>query len=209
MEPDNIDAPPAWAFEDVRVVDSDPRWARDGMHFAAEVRGLLGDWLCSPVVHVGSTAVPGLAAKPIIDLQATVSDPAAIIASNGDAMVAASWFFVPRELDQRPWRWFVVRADRSGRHRLAHLHLMQPGEPRWYQQIAFRDLLRADPALAQQYARLKTQAASTHAGDREAYTKAKDSFVADSLARTRHHEPDPENPWVDGRPALRQNPRRL
>ncbi|MBB4931699.1 GrpB-like predicted nucleotidyltransferase (UPF0157 family) [Lipingzhangella halophila] len=177
MEPDEGTAWPAWAAEEVRLAAPDPAWAGHAEHFAAEVRQLLDDWLSSPVVHVGSTAVPDLVAKPVIDLQATAVDPAAAIAARHDTLAAASWFFVARELDQRPWRWFVVRADASGQHRLAHLHLMRPDEPRWHQQIAFRDTLRADPALAQEYAGLKAEAARDHPHDREAYTDAKHAFV--------------------------------
>jgi GrpB-like predicted nucleotidyltransferase (UPF0157 family) len=168
---------PAWAVEQVRVLDYDPKWPEHAEVFAGELRRLLADWLTGPVVHVGSTAIPRLRAKPIIDLQATAQDPAAAISSTRDALAAASWFFVPRELDQRPWRWFVVRADSAGRHRLAHLHLMRPDEPRWRQQIAFRDRLRVDPALRDEYADLKAAAAQTFAQDREAYTAAKSAFV--------------------------------
>lgn len=168
---------PAWATEDVHLVAPDPRWLEHAELFAAEIGNLFEDWLSSSVVHVGSTAVPGLAAKPIIDLQATSPDPAAAIAATHETLTAASWFFVARELDQRPWRWFVVRADASGQHRLAHLHLMAPDEPRWREQLVFRDALRADPALAQDYAHLKVKAAGEHRDDREAYTEAKHAFV--------------------------------
>lgn len=176
MEPGEIEWP-EWATEEVHVVAADPAWPEYADHFAREVRSLLDQWLSGPVLHVGSTAVPGLAAKPIIDLQATAIDPAAVIAARHHTLAAGGWFFVPRELDQRPWRWFVVRVDGSGRYRLAHLHLMAPGEPRWDQQLAFRDALRADPALAAEYARLKAAAARDHARDREAYTSAKQVFI--------------------------------
>lgn len=173
---DDLAAPP-WATEEVHVVAPDPDWVRIAVVFAGEVRELLGDWVAGPIVHVGSTAIPDLPAKPVIDLQAAVPDPSAAIATKREAMAAASWFFVPRELDQRPWRWFVVRADPAGQHRLAHLHLMQPGEPRWDQQLAFRDRLRAAPALIDEYARIKAAAAAQHPHDREAYTVAKAAFV--------------------------------
>lgn len=178
MEPEaDPVAAPAWATEDIHVVGYDPAWADRAAVFAGEIRGLLAGWLTGPIIHVGSTAVPRLPAKPIIDLQATAPDPATATAARGEAMAAASWFVVPSELDQRPWRWFVVRADATGRHRLAHLHLMQPGEPRWDQQLVFRDRLRTDPALLQEYAHLKATAAHQHRHDREAYTQAKYAFV--------------------------------
>jgi GrpB-like predicted nucleotidyltransferase (UPF0157 family) len=90
---------------------------------------------------------------------------------------------VPPELDQRPWRRFFVKPDESGQHRVAHLHLIQAGHPRWAEQLAFRDALRRDGRLARQYEDLKRQLAARHAGDREAYTAAKAAFVANALAR--------------------------
>lgn len=61
-------ATPAWATEEVHVAEPNPKWAAQADCFAAEIHDLLGDWLSEPVVHVGSTAVADLAAKPIIDL---------------------------------------------------------------------------------------------------------------------------------------------
>lgn len=168
---------PAWAYERVHVVEPDPRWPALAESYINEVRDLLGERLAGPIIHVGSTAIPGLLAKPIIDLQAAAVDPGQVVVERRDALSAAHWHFVPRELDQRPWRWFVVRSDASQKHRLAHLHLMKVGEPRWHHQLAFRDRLRASDDLAREYAQLKASAASQHGGDREAYTRAKHDFV--------------------------------
>lgn len=171
------DDSPAWAVEPVRIIDSDPAWPERAREFTAELHRLLGRWLSSDVLHVGSTAVPGLPAKPIIDLMAVADDPAAAVARERDALTSAWWFLVPPELDQRPWRRFVVRADRAGQRRLAHLHLMRPGERRWNEVLAFRDRLRADPTAAAAYGDLKARAAADHRTDREAYTAAKANFV--------------------------------
>ncbi|MFP5069470.1 GrpB family protein [Pseudonocardia nantongensis] len=168
---------PAWAYEPVRVVEPDPRWPALAQRYAREVDALLGDRLAGPVLHVGSTAIPGLPAKPIIDLQAVATEPAQVIVEAREALSSAHWHVVPRELDQRPWRWFVVRSDDCAKHRLAHLHLMTVGEPRWHEQIAFRDRLRASEELAREYARLKASAAARHGDDREAYARAKFDFV--------------------------------
>lgn len=168
---------PAWAHEVVHLVDPDPQWPRLAAVYAEEARSLFKDWLNGPVVHIGSTAIPGLIAKPVIDLQAFVADPQAAIDAEREAMAAASWFFVSRELDQRSWRWFLVRTDVTGRHRRVHLHLMQPGESRWHDQVLFRDWLRQSPKLVGEYAAIKTAAAREHVHDREAYTQAKAAFV--------------------------------
>lgn len=168
---------PAWAFEPVRLVEHDPGWGRWALDLAGEVRDVFGPHLSSDVVHVGSTAVPDLPAKPIIDLQAVSSDPARAVAAVGAEAERAMWALVPRELDRRPWRWLFVRTDPGGRTRLAHLHLMPPGQARWDEQLRFRNRLRSSAELREEYATLKQRLAVEHCDDREAYSEAKGAFV--------------------------------
>jgi GrpB-like predicted nucleotidyltransferase (UPF0157 family) len=145
---------------------------------------LLGPWLVDGVEHVGSTAVPGIAAKPIIDLMASVRDLDVVVSQAGEPLAADGWCYVPPELDSGgSWRRFFVKPDKSGQHRYAHLHLIAAGHPRWADQIAFRDALRRDDELAGRYADLKRRLAAEHADDREAYTDAKGEFVRDALGR--------------------------
>jgi GrpB-like predicted nucleotidyltransferase (UPF0157 family) len=77
QEPQDRRTWPAWATERVKVVDYDPSWAARGAQERQFLQELLAPWLHGHVEHVGSTAVPGLAAKPILDLQAPVQDLAA------------------------------------------------------------------------------------------------------------------------------------
>jgi GrpB-like predicted nucleotidyltransferase (UPF0157 family) len=168
---------PAWAVEPVRLVDHDPAWERLAQGFADEVRELFGGHLIGGVVHVGSTAIPGLPAKPVVDLQAVAADPAKAVSAARVVAEAASWMLVPRELDQRPWRRLFVRVGPQGCSRLAHLHLMPPGQARWDEQLRFRDRLRASPELRAEYAALKQRLVAEHHDDREAYTAAKGVFV--------------------------------
>lgn len=173
---------PAWAAESVHVVDYDPSWPERAIGFAAEVGELFAGWLSTDVLHVGSTSVTGLQAKPIIDLQAVSADPAAALVAVREHAVAARWMFVPRELDQRAWRWLLVRVSADDQSRLAHLHLMPPGQDRWHEQLLFRDRLRSSASLRAEYAQLKRQAAADHPGDREAYGRAKKDFVLSVVA---------------------------
>ncbi|MHC1560318.1 GrpB family protein [Actinomycetospora sp. C-140] len=168
---------PAWATETVRLVEHDPAWADLAQQFASEVAALFDGWLASRIEHVGSTSVPGLRAKPIVDLQAVADDPASAVVAVGSAADAAGWKLVPRDLDRRPWRWFLVRVDATERTRLAHLHLMPPARDRWAEQLAFRDRLRADDGLRAEYAAVKDRAVADHPDDREAYGDAKAAFV--------------------------------
>jgi GrpB-like predicted nucleotidyltransferase (UPF0157 family) len=89
---------------------------------------------------------------------------------------------VPPELDGREWERFYVKV--AGDRRVAHLHLLEPGTPRWAELLRFRDRLRARPELAAEYAELKRTLAREHAGDREAYTRGKTAFVRRVLADT-------------------------
>ena len=171
---------PGWATAPVEVRPADPRWQLLGERLREELDVALERWLAAPVEHVGSTAVPGLSAKPVIDLQAAVPDfdcaPAVAEALGGNG-----WHLVPPELDDRPWRRFLVQA--TGDVRVAHLHLLLAGSERWVQQLAFRDALRDEADLRQRYEALKRRLAVEHAEDREAYTEGKAAFVRAVVAR--------------------------
>jgi GrpB-like predicted nucleotidyltransferase (UPF0157 family) len=170
---------PLWATETVRIVGHDPAWAATAQRLAGEIERHLGDLLAGPVEHVGSTAVPGLAAKPIIDLLAPVPDVAR--ASDADPMLERlGWHPVPPELDERPWRRFAVLA--AGDRRVAHLHLLAADDPRCGDEVAFRNALRNEPTLAAAYAQLKWELADAYPHDREAYTHGKTTFVSEVLA---------------------------
>ncbi|GAA1199344.1 GrpB family protein [Pseudonocardia alaniniphila] len=172
---------PVWAIERVEVVHHDPAWADRGLRERDLLQELLAPWLTAAVEHVGSTAVPRLAAKPIVDLQAQVAgldvadELVPVVAPHG-------WHYVSPELDRSPHRRFFVKVRDD--HRVAHLHVMTAGS-RWHRQLAFRDALRADPELVRAYARLKAELADRHHDDREAYTAGKRRFVQEVLARTR------------------------
>jgi GrpB-like predicted nucleotidyltransferase (UPF0157 family) len=181
---------PAWAHEPVRLHPHDPAWAQTAELECARLLELLGPWLVEGLEHVGSTAVPGLAAKPTIDLAASVHDPAATTAQAGPLLAGDGWCLVPPELDARPWRRFLVRPDPPGHRRLAHLHLIEAGHPRWAEQLEFRDALRRDPDLARSYEQWNQDAAERHSDDREAYTHAKAEFIEAVLHRRRGKPPE-------------------
>ena len=175
---------PPWAHEKTALHPHDPRWADRAGSECARLAGLLAPWLADGVEHVGSTAVPGLAAKPVLDIMASVTDPGAVVEHASRGLGADGWCYVPPELDSGgSWRRFFVKPDASGQRRVAHLHVIRAGHPRWADQIAFRDALRGDSQLAGRYAELKRQLAQEHGADREAYTEAKGEFVAAVLGR--------------------------
>lgn len=175
------DTAPPWAYQKAEVQPHDPRLTDLASAERTRLAGLLAPWLVDGIEHVGSTAVPGLAAKPVVDLMASVTDPDTVVTQAGAQLAADGWCYVPPELDQRPWRRFFVKPDATGQRRLAHLHVIRAGEPRWAEQLAFRNALRRDNQLARRYAELKLRLAGEHADDREAYTEAKGAFVAEVL----------------------------
>lgn len=169
---------PVWAHEHVVIAEPDPAWSARAAAERAELLPLLAPWLTHGIEHVGSTSVPGLAAKPILDLMAGVADPAACDGAIA-VLAAAGWHHVPPALDGQPWRRFYVKA-REGR-RYAHLHLVTGGGPPWGMMRTFRDRLRADPALLSEYAALKRSLAESLGADRERYTAAKADFILAAL----------------------------
>lgn len=163
--------------EEVRLVPHDPAWP---LAFAAE-RGRLLSVLpgrFAAIEHIGSTAVPGLAAKPIVDLLAGVGSMAAAEAVTGPLLAAGYGTSAAFNATLADRRWFMRWADGRRTH---HLHVVVHGGEAWRERIDFRDALRSDPSLAARYARLKHELAAAFATDREAYTVAKGEFVRSAL----------------------------
>lgn len=161
----------------VRVVPHDPAWARLFAEEAARLRAALGDAVIA-IEHVGSTSVPGLAAKPILDVAASVpslADAAALV----PALRRLGYEHKPDP--ETPERMYFVKGPPE--RRTHHLSLAEPGSGFWRDHLRFPDLLRADPKLAADYERLKLQLAERHRGDRPAYTAGKQAFVESALRR--------------------------
>jgi GrpB-like predicted nucleotidyltransferase (UPF0157 family) len=142
----------------------------------------LARWLAGGIEHIGSTAVPGLVAKPVIDIMAPVHS---LEASRDAIQAATSLGYVYYPYKPEAMHWFCKP---SPAHRTHHLHLVPAGGTLWRQRIAFREALRARPALVAEYAELKIRLAAMHRFDREAYTQAKSPFVQRVLA---NHLPTP------------------
>jgi uncharacterized protein (TIGR03083 family) len=122
------DAVPPWAYEKPELHPHDPELPARAAAERERLLELLAPWLADGVQHVGSTAVPGLAAKPVIDLMASVHDLDIASEQAGGPLAADGWCYVPPSLDSgASWRRFFVKPDASGQHRYAHLHVIQAG----------------------------------------------------------------------------------
>jgi GrpB-like predicted nucleotidyltransferase (UPF0157 family) len=165
------------ADERIAIVPYDPEWARYFEVEQALLEGVLAPWLEGGIHHVGSTAIPGIAAKPIIDIIAGVRD-----------LEEARAAFAPlrqHSYHRAPHRAGIAHHFDKAMLRSPQtygLHLTEPGSDLWRERLAFRDALRGDPELVAEYAALKLRLAEEHGTDIAAYTSGKRSFVADVLA---------------------------
>ena len=159
------------------VAEYDEEWPRRFEVERALLERVLAPWLEGGIHHVGSTAIPGVAAKPIIDMIAGVRDfeeARAAYASLGEL----SYVHAPH----RPsiaHHFAKLSADVSETR--FGLHLTEPGSL-WRERLAFRDVLRADDSLAAEYEALKRRLADAHRDDVDAYTAGEREFVARVLA---------------------------
>jgi GrpB-like predicted nucleotidyltransferase (UPF0157 family) len=163
--------------EPVILVDYDPAWRDRFLEQSTRLTAILHPWLASAVEHVGSTAVPGLRAKPVVDILAPVvslTQAQAAIAP----LTADGWLFWPDD-PNRSYRLWLLRPKPAARTH--HLHIIQHDHPAARAELAFRDVLRGDPAVRAAYAALKDRLAVQHRTDRDAYTDAKGDFIRSVL----------------------------
>lgn len=164
--------------ERVVVVPYDGAWPRRFESERSLLERVLAPWLFGGIHHVGATSVPGLAAKPVIDMLAGVRDL--------DEARAAFDPLRQHGYVETPHRPRIAHHFSKPSPRLSHathgLHLTEPGSDLWRERLAFRDALRADAALAGEYQALKLRLAEQHPTDVAAYTAGKRPFVARVLA---------------------------
>lgn len=162
----------------LRLVPYDQAWPAQFAAEADRVRRALGTMVVA-IEHVGSTAVPGLAGKPVLDIAMAVESDADADACIVPMQVLGYAYRGPYGDDPR--RRYYVRDDDAG-VRKVHVHLYVLPARAWHEKLAFRDALRADPSLAAAYAAEKYRVAHSVAWDKEAYSLAKGPFVQRVLA---------------------------
>lgn len=176
------------AAEHVAIGPYDPAWPR---RFDEEKRHLLA---CLPrgaigrIEHFGSTAVPGLAAKPIVDILVEVPSLQLVGTVIAPILTAQGYEYFWRPSWKNPneiaYAWFIKR-DAAGR-RTHHIHMLEPASPDW-DRLLFRDYLIEHPELAAEYEALKYRIAREHPDDRIAYANAKTDFVTRVTRTARRH----------------------
>jgi len=159
----------------VILEEYDFSWTSKFEEEKSHLMAIAGEWYFGSIEHVGSTAVPGMVAKPVIDVMFGVksleeSKPAI------EVLVADGYEYWPYKIEVM--HWFCKPSDAFRTH---HLHLIPFESPLWKERIQFRDLLRSDANVASQYANLKRELAAAYKEDREAYTEKKWPFIRQAL----------------------------
>ncbi|MGI8927454.1 MAG: GrpB family protein [Tepidiformaceae bacterium] len=166
----------------VVIAQYHPAWPALFAEEAARLQEACGLALLA-IEHIGSTAVPGLAAKPIIDLMPGVASFEAAI-TLVPAVEALGYAYLGEFGIAR--RHYFRKGD-GPEPRTHHLHMVEVGGEFWERHLLFRDYLRSHPETAAAYAAMKRDAATVHgiAPDTDAYTEAKSPFIAAVLKRAR------------------------
>jgi GrpB-like predicted nucleotidyltransferase (UPF0157 family) len=162
-------------MDEVEIVDYDPRWPLLFDEEAGRLRAVLDPSLVVGLEHFGSTAIPGLPAKPIIDILVAVRSLAAAQGTFVEALRGLDYIYWA-DNPKKDRMFFVKGMPPFGSKRSHHVHVTEPQGEMW-QRLAFRDYLRTHPEEAETYGRLKRRLAGEHRSDREAYTVAKSAYV--------------------------------
>ena len=166
----------------INIVQNNPEWPTYAKTEIEHIKSLFPNGLILDIQHVGSTAIPNISAKPIIDIQIAVDslDIAKIIAV--PLLQKLGYEYWAENPDQTRM-FFAKGMPPYGEKRTHHVHIVQPSSHHWHNKIAFRDYLIKYPEAAKEYEALKNRLAAEYKFDREKYTDAKAEFVKSVLEK--------------------------
>ncbi len=173
--------------EEVVIVPYDPRWLILVQEEQAHLRACLPRHLVGRIEHFGSTAVPGLAAKPIVDLLVEVTDLEATKSEIAPLLEGQGYEYIWRPTrgdDGPPWYAWFIKRDRATGARTHHIHMVEAHFEHW-DGLLFRDYLIQHPETAREYESLKRRLSGEHRHDREAYSNGKAEFIQAITARAK------------------------
>ncbi len=162
--------------EPIRISPYDSGWPVAFEKERVALTAAIGGWAPGGIHHVGSTAVPGLEAKPVIDILVGVEDLESSRACF-EPLAGLGYLYAPYRPEEM--HWFCKPHPSRRTH---HLHLVPSSSRRYAEELAFRDRLRTDPDLARDYVALKRDLAGRLPDDRDAYTDAKADFIRAALS---------------------------
>ncbi len=156
----------------IYMVPHDPEWRQEFEREAAQITAVLGGGVVT-VHHIGSTAIPGIYAKPVLDMLLVVQNHAELdekqVKMEALGYIALGEFGIPGR------RYF--RRDNAEGDRTHQVHAFEAGSPQIDRHLAFRNYMIAHPDIARQYSDLKRELAAKHPNDIEAYMDGKDGFI--------------------------------
>ena len=173
------------------VSDYDPNWPTFFEQESTRIRNTLGS-LALAIEHVGSTAVPGLPSKPIIDLLVGVPRLEEAMERCIAPIEALGYRYIPEYASWLPGELFFRKGPPGPWTH--HMHLMEPSHPRWEALLVFRDYLRIHPEAARAYADIKRALAASSKDDIKAYRTGKSVFVENTTAKARAWRAEAQGP---------------
>lgn len=174
--------------EEVAIVPYDSRWPEMFEQERLHLQSCLPLELVKRIEHFGSTAIPGISAKPIVDILVEVTSLdetkkriAPILEAQG-----YDYFWRPSWGNDTPpfYAWFIKR-DRNGK-RTHHIHMVEPDFDHW-ERLLFRDYLIEYPDVAREYSELKEKLSKVHRNNRVAYTEAKSNFIKTATEKAKRY----------------------
>jgi len=176
----------------VRVVEYNPKWPEIYKLEKSEIQEKIDEYIAS-IDHIGSSAVEGLVAKPIIDILIglnSLDDAQFCIPKLKDL----NYEYVPEFEDELPERRYFRKPPKGQGSRDFHIHMVEIKTYFWKRQLIFRDYLRKFPEVASEYGELKLKLASELQDDRSAYTEGKTNFILKILEKV---EKETENDLIE------------
>lgn len=166
----------------VALWEHDPRWAERARHIIGQLRQVLGP-AALDIQHVGSTAVRGICAKPIVDIAVGVADPSVL--DGFEQALACRGILLRTRASDEEGGWLLVTGDFLRDTRSSHIHVVAYRGEAWHNYINFRDYLNACEGAARQYEQRKIALAQRYPCDREHYTRGKEELIARLLQQAR------------------------
>jgi len=172
-------------MDEINIVEYDPQWQTLFAQEAERIWHALGNNLVVEVEHIGSTAVPGMAAKPVIDIMVGVYS---LIDAKSTVPILESLGYVYWRENPHPGRMFFVKGmPPYGKQRTHHVHIVEVKSEFWERKL-FCDYLRRHPEEAKRYEALKRDLAASFRSDREAYTNGKNEYIRAVMSKARCEE---------------------
>jgi len=169
--------------ETIEIAPYDSSWPEKYRIEATHLDIVLAPYL-KRIEHFGSTAIPGMAAKPVVDVLAGVDNSAVAQEIVAPRLTHREYEYFWRTDEPEPYAWFIKRGAHA--ERTHHIHVVDLGSLMW-ERLLFRDYLRQHPDRAAAYLKLKLELAKAHTNDREAYTRGKTDFIMAVMADARRY----------------------